>query len=111
MATKLNSFAVVHSFRATVIQTRRWNRDYDTLSHAEALSKFRHCILVFAHRIQACGLRAKVGGCHRLRRRVNEPWFVRDALRAFVRLRITHAKKQNAKNCRWHRHLVYWSRW
>src|SRR6266850_3930210 len=98
MATKLNSFAVVHSVRATVIQTRRWKRDYDTLSHAAALSKFRHCILVFAHRIQACGLRAKVGGCHRLRRRVNE-------------LRITHAEKQSAESCRWHHHFVYCSRW
>src|SRR5439155_18878965 len=66
MATKLNSFAVVHSFRATVIQTQRWKRGYDMLSHAEALSKFRHCILVLAHRIQTCGLRAKVGGSHRL---------------------------------------------
>jgi hypothetical protein len=73
MATKLNSFAVVHSFRATVIQTQRWKRDYEMLSHAGALSKFRHCILVFTQRIQTCGLRAKVGGCHRLRRRANEP--------------------------------------
>jgi len=73
MATKLNSFAVVHSFRATVIQTQRWKRDYDTLSHAGALSTFRRCILVLMYRIQTCGLPAKVGGCHRLRRRVNEP--------------------------------------